>query len=132
MMGHPGDAAIMPLAEQASKAGIKMMYQNVPCRGVAPSSAAAMSARSRQPQGTALGEEAIRRFGLKPATRPSCSAPSTSSRSATCAKATVPRRSKMPASIVIKLDARPESAADPNIADPGHHRRRAQPTPTSS
>ena len=30
MMGHPGDAAIMPLAEEASKAGIKMMYQNVP------------------------------------------------------------------------------------------------------
>ena len=30
MMGHPGDAAIMPLAEQATKAGIKMMYQNVP------------------------------------------------------------------------------------------------------
>jgi simple sugar transport system substrate-binding protein len=30
MMGHPGDAAIMPLAEQASKAGIKVMYQNVP------------------------------------------------------------------------------------------------------
>ena len=30
MMGHPGDASIMPLAEQASKDGIKMMYQNVP------------------------------------------------------------------------------------------------------
>ncbi|TKB29369.1 MAG: sugar ABC transporter substrate-binding protein, partial [Mesorhizobium sp.] len=30
MMGHPGDAAIMPLAEQAHKDGIKMMYQNVP------------------------------------------------------------------------------------------------------
>src|SRR5687768_14200227 len=30
MMGHPGDAAIMALAEQAHKDGIKMMYQNVP------------------------------------------------------------------------------------------------------
>ena len=29
MMGHP-DAAIMPLAEQAAKDGIRMMYQNVP------------------------------------------------------------------------------------------------------
>ena len=29
MMGHPGDAAIMPLAEEAAAAGIKMMYQNV-------------------------------------------------------------------------------------------------------
>src|SRR5450432_3069696 len=30
MMGHPGEAAITPLAEQAAKAGVKMMYQNVP------------------------------------------------------------------------------------------------------
>ena len=65
MMGHPGEAAIMPLAEQASKAGIKMMYQNVPLPASSPSSAAAMSARSRRPQGKALGEEAVRRFGLK-------------------------------------------------------------------
>src|SRR5579862_7658193 len=34
MMGHPGEAAIMPLAEQAAKAGIKMMYQNVPLPAV--------------------------------------------------------------------------------------------------
>jgi sugar phosphate isomerase/epimerase len=47
MMGHPGNAAIMPLAEEASKAGIKMMYQNVPVDEVPPSSAAAMSAPSR-------------------------------------------------------------------------------------
>ena len=30
MMGHPGEAAIFPLAEEAAKDGIKMMYQNVP------------------------------------------------------------------------------------------------------
>src|SRR5687767_1341988 len=30
MMGDPGSAAIMPLAEEAAAAGIKMMYQNVP------------------------------------------------------------------------------------------------------
>ena len=29
-MGHAGDDAVMPLAEQASTAGIMMMYQNVP------------------------------------------------------------------------------------------------------
>ena len=29
MMGHPGDEAIMPLAQAASEAGILMMYQNV-------------------------------------------------------------------------------------------------------
>src|SRR5271170_7113732 len=30
MMGHPGEAAILPLAEEADAAGIKMVYQNVP------------------------------------------------------------------------------------------------------
>ena len=34
MMGHAGEAAIMPLAEQAAGAGIKMMYQNVPLPAV--------------------------------------------------------------------------------------------------
>ena len=29
MMGHPGDDAIMPLAEQAAEAGIPIMYMNV-------------------------------------------------------------------------------------------------------
>ncbi len=29
MMGHAGDAAIMPLAKAAKKAGILMMFQNV-------------------------------------------------------------------------------------------------------
>src|SRR5208337_3225499 len=28
MMGHPGEAAILPLAQEAAKQGIKMMYQN--------------------------------------------------------------------------------------------------------
>ncbi len=30
MMGHPGEAAIVPLAQEAAKNGTKMMYQNVP------------------------------------------------------------------------------------------------------
>ncbi len=29
MMGHPGEEAIMPLAEAANEDGILMMYQNV-------------------------------------------------------------------------------------------------------
>ena len=33
MMGHPGNAAIMPLAEEASNAGIKMMYDEGPGGG---------------------------------------------------------------------------------------------------
>lgn len=65
MMGHPGNAAIMPLAEEASKAGIKMMYQNVPVDEVVAKFGGGYVGAQQNPQGRALGEEAIRRFGLK-------------------------------------------------------------------
>jgi simple sugar transport system substrate-binding protein len=65
MMGHPGNAAIMPLAEEASKAGIKMMYQNVPVDDVVAKFGGGYVGAQQNPQGRALGEEAIRRFGLK-------------------------------------------------------------------
>lgn len=65
MMGHPGEAAIMPLAEEASKAGIKMMYQNVPLPGVTAKFGGGYVGAQQGPQGQALGEEAVRRFGLQ-------------------------------------------------------------------
>jgi simple sugar transport system substrate-binding protein len=65
MMGHPGEAAIMPLAEQAAKAGVKMMYQNVPLPGVVAKFGGGYVGAQQGPQGQALGEEAVRRFGLK-------------------------------------------------------------------
>lgn len=65
MMGHPGEAAIMPLAEEASKAGIKMMYQNVPLPGVTAKFGGGYVGAQQGPQGQALGEESVRRFGLK-------------------------------------------------------------------
>lgn len=65
MMGHPGNAAIMPLAQEASAAGIKMMYQNVPVDEVTASFGGGYVGAQQKPQGKALGEEAIRRFGLK-------------------------------------------------------------------
>jgi simple sugar transport system substrate-binding protein len=65
MMGHPGNAAIMPLAEEASKAGIKMIYQNVPVDEVTAKFGGAYVGAQQGPQGHALGVEAIRKFGLK-------------------------------------------------------------------
>ena len=65
MMGHPGEAAITPLAEEASKAGIKMMYQNVPLPAVVAKFGGGYVGAQQGPQGQALGEEAVRRFGLK-------------------------------------------------------------------
>ena len=66
MMGHPGNAAIMPLAEQASQAGIKMIYQNVPADDVTARFGGTYIGAQQNSQGKALGIEAIRRFGLKP------------------------------------------------------------------
>jgi len=65
MMGHAGDDAIMPLAEQASKAGITMMYQNVDVPKVRAKFGGGYVGANLYPQGRALGEEAIRTLGLK-------------------------------------------------------------------
>ena len=65
MMGHPGEAAIVPLAEQAAKAGIKMTYQNVPVPAAVAKVGGGYIGAQQAPQGHALGEEMVRRFGLK-------------------------------------------------------------------
>ena len=66
MMGHPGEAAILPLAEQAAKAGIKMMYQNVPVPAAVDKVGGGYVGAQLAPQGHALGVEMLRRSGLKP------------------------------------------------------------------
>jgi simple sugar transport system substrate-binding protein len=65
MMGHPGDAAIMPLAEEASKAGIKMMYQNVPVPKVTAEFGGGYIGAQQAEQGRALGDYALKNGNLK-------------------------------------------------------------------
>src|SRR5271157_3243038 len=65
MMGHPGDAAITPLAEEASKSGIRMMYQNVPVPQVVAKFGGGYVGAQQAQQGRALGVEAGKRAGLK-------------------------------------------------------------------
>jgi simple sugar transport system substrate-binding protein len=64
MMGHPGEAAITPLAMDAAKAGIKMMYQNVPVPAAVEKAGGGYVGAQQAPQGRALGVEMVRRFGL--------------------------------------------------------------------
>src|SRR5271170_7494810 len=64
MMGHPGEAAILPLAEKAAKAGIKMIYQNVPVPAAVDKVGGGYIGAQQAPQGRALGVEIVRRFGL--------------------------------------------------------------------
>src|SRR6202142_356679 len=64
MMGHPGEAAIVPLAQQAAKAGIKMIYQNVPVPAAVDKVGGGYIGAQQAPQGHALGVEIVRRFRL--------------------------------------------------------------------
>lgn len=64
MMGHPGSDAIMPLAEEAAAKGIIMMYQNVDVPDVRAKFGGGYVGAQLYPQGFALGQEAVRQFGL--------------------------------------------------------------------
>ncbi len=63
MMGHPGDAALMPLAEQAEAAGIKMMYMNVDVPEIRARFGSGYVGARLYDQGVALGAEALRLAG---------------------------------------------------------------------
>jgi simple sugar transport system substrate-binding protein len=117
MMGHPSDNAIMPLAEQASKAGIKMMYQNVDVPQVRAKFGGGYVGAQLEPQGYALGAEAIRRFGLKSGDTVIVAANFDDSnravREASTAKAFTDA-----GLTVVQLNSPPEWAADPNQGIP--------------
>lgn len=63
MMGHPGDAALMPLAEQADAAGIKIMYMNVDVPEIRARFGSGYVGARLYDQGLALGAETLRLAG---------------------------------------------------------------------
>jgi simple sugar transport system substrate-binding protein len=66
MMGHPGDDALLPLAQQARDAGILMEYQNVDLPKVREAYGGGYIGANLTPQGIALGQTAVQMFNLKP------------------------------------------------------------------
>lgn len=64
MMGHPGDDAIMPLAEEAYSKGIIMMYQNVDVPEVRAKFGGGYVGANLSEQGRALGQKALEMFNL--------------------------------------------------------------------
>lgn len=117
MMGHPGDAALMPLAEEAASAGIAMMYQNVDVPEVRGRFGGGYVGAQLVSQGRALGDEAVRQFGLGegdtaivfvPLGQPGRDLREGSTRDA-LADAGVN---------VVVIDSPPEYASDPNLALP--------------
>src|SRR6202142_1883998 len=117
MMGHPGEAAILPLAQQAAKAGIKMMYQNVPVPAAVDNVGGGYIGAQQAPQGHALGVEMVRRFGLKSGDLAIVILASNdvirNAREEGTAKALEEGGVK-----VVRLSSDPTWAADPNLAIP--------------
>jgi simple sugar transport system substrate-binding protein len=119
MMGHPSDAPIMPLAAEASKAGIKMEYQNVDVPQVRAKFGGGYVGAQLEPQGRALGEEAIRRFGLKSGDTVIVAANFDDSNRSVREAAT--KKAFEDAGIkVVVVNSPPEWAADPNLAIPSY------------
>jgi simple sugar transport system substrate-binding protein len=117
MMGHPGDAAIMPLAEEASKAGIKMMYQNVPVPKVVAKFGGGYVGAQQDEQGHALGVEAVRLAGLKSGDRALMLGPFSNESRGARERGTVKAMEEAGVKVVT-IDSPAEWAADPNLAIP--------------
>ncbi len=117
MMGHPGDDAIMPLAADAAAAGIKMMYQNVDVPLVRAAYGGGYVGAQLGPQGRALGEEAIRQFGLAPGATVIVLANVTDANRAQRELGTAAAFEDAGFNVVM-VDSPPDWAADPNLGIP--------------
>ena len=95
-----------------------MMYQNVPLPGVVAKYGGGYVGAQQAPQGRALGEEAIRRFGLKAGDEVIVLGPFDQQPERYVREGRSPRRSRPPGLEVITSWSPAESAADPNIMIP--------------
>src|SRR5262249_3432705 len=119
MMGHPGDDAIMPLAEQAHQAGIKMMYQNVPVPKVVAAFGGGYVGAQQEPQGRALGAEAFKLAGLKAGDKAIMIGPFDNENRGARERGNVKALTEAGIKVVqITTPATGEWAADPNLAIP--------------
>jgi simple sugar transport system substrate-binding protein len=117
MMGHPGDAAIMPLAEQAHKDGIKMMYQNVPVPTVVAAFGGGYVGAQQEQQGRALGAEAFKLAGLKAGDKAIMIGPFENESRGARERGTVAALKEAGVDVV-QINSQTEWAADPNLAIP--------------
>ncbi len=117
MMGHPGDDAIMPLAADAAKTGIKMMYQNVPVPKVVAKFGGGYVGAQQAEQGYALGVQAVKQAGLKSGDVAIMIGPFENENRGARERGTV--KAMEDAGVkVVKINSATEWAADPNLALP--------------
>ena len=117
MMGHPGDAAIFPLAEEAHTAGIQMMYQNVPVNDVVAKFGGGYVGAQQEAQGRALGTEAVRLARLKSGDTALMIGPFDNENRGARERGTVSAMEEAGLKVV-KINSPTEWAADPNLAIP--------------
>ena len=117
MMGHPGEDAIMPLAEQAHKDGTKMMYQNVPVPKVTAAFGGGYVGAQQEQQGRALGAEAFKLAGLKSGDKAIMIGPFDNESRGARERGTVAALKEAGVDVV-QINSVPEWAADPNLAIP--------------
>ena len=117
MMGHPGPDSIEPLAEEAAKAGILMMYQNVDVPTVRAKFGGGYVGANLAPQGVALGAEAVRMSGLGAGDQAIVIADWSQENRVIRELGTV-QALEDAGLTVIKLTTSPEMAGDPNLAIP--------------
>jgi simple sugar transport system substrate-binding protein len=119
MMGHPGSAALMPLAAQAAKDGIKMMYVNVDLPELRAKFGGGYIGAQLDPQGQALGDTAVKLLGLKKGDKAIVMSDWGMEARSIRELGTV-KALEAAGLTVIKIEAPPEWAADPNLALPVH------------
>jgi simple sugar transport system substrate-binding protein len=117
MMGHPGTSAIMPLAEEAAGAGILMEYQNVDVPEVRAKFGGGYVGANLEPQGRALGAEAVRLFKLGKGDKAIMVANWTQEERVIRELAAV-KALEAAGVEVIRLSSNTEMAGDPNLAIP--------------
>jgi simple sugar transport system substrate-binding protein len=117
MMGHPGDDAIMPLAEEAAAAGILMMYQNVDVPRVRAAYGGGYVGAQLSSQGRALGDEAMRQYGIQAGDTVIVVGPFTEQNRALRELGTVAAFEDAGVKVV-KIQSNPDWGADPNLAIP--------------
>jgi simple sugar transport system substrate-binding protein len=117
MMGHPGNDAIMPLAAEAAEKGIVMMYQNVDVPEVRARYGGGYIGAQLSEQGRALGEEAIRQFGLQAGDKVIVQV-NLAQRERALRELGVWERLEEDGIEVIHMEGNPAWAADPNLAIP--------------
>ncbi|MBV8191438.1 MAG: substrate-binding domain-containing protein [Alphaproteobacteria bacterium] len=117
MMGHPGDAALMPLAEEASRAGIRMMYQNVPVPKVIATFGGGYVGPQVAQLGRALGLEVVRRASLKSGDVAFMQGPFDMETRGARERATVAAMEEAGVKVV-RINSQAGWAADPNLALP--------------